>query len=128
MQHVFAKVFCSNTDITRIHIPIRENYNALNYADRFHFILCVCPLQTMTSQENNCLLKKISHHFSYIVSDEVGPNFHTHVFTYLSHSRLILSFWKCSQGLKDNTPIIDKKAKVPWIILVQKLFQNVERK
>ena len=37
----------------------------------------------MISQENNCLLKKISHHFSYIGSDEVRANFHTHVFTYL---------------------------------------------
>ena len=44
----------------------------------------------------------------------------------LTHSRLTPSFWKCSQGLKDKTPIIDKKAKVPWIILVQKLFQNVD--
>ena len=46
----------------------------------------------------------------------------------LTHSRLTPSFWKCSQGLKDKTPIIDKKANVPWIILVQKLFQNVDRK
>ena len=38
------------------------------------------------------------------------------------------SFWKCSQGLKDKTLTIDKKDKVPWIILVQKLFQNVDRK
>ena len=46
----------------------------------------------------------------------------------LTHSRLIPSFWKCSQGLEGKTPIIDKEAKVPLIILVQKLFQNVDRK
>ena len=44
---------------------------------------------------------------------------------WVPHSRLTPSFWKCSQGQKDKTPIIDKKAKVPWIILVRKLFQNV---
>ena len=36
--------------------------------------------------------------------------------------------WKCSQGLEGKTPIIDKKTKVLWIILVQKLFQNVDQK
>ena len=31
----------------------------------------------------------------------------------LTHSRLTPSFWRCSQGLADKTPIIDKKAKHP---------------
>ena len=43
----------------------------------------------------------------------------------LTHSRLTPSFWKCSQGLEGKIPIIDEKAKVPCIILVQKVFQNV---
>ena len=47
---------------------------------------------------------------------------------WLTHSRLTPSFRKCSQGLEDKAPIIDKKAKDPWIILVQKLFQSVDRK
>ena len=46
----------------------------------------------------------------------------------LTHSRLTPSFWKCSQGLEGKTPIIDRKANIPWIILVQKSFQNVDRK
>ena len=42
----------------------------------------------------------------------------------LTHSRLTPSFWKCSQGLEGKTPIVDQKANVPWIILVQKLFDR----
>ena len=51
---------------------------------------------------------------------------HTRLYCAFTHSRLTPSFERCSQGLADKTPIIDKKAKAPWIMLMQKLFQNID--